>query len=298
MPKVRGVVRDEDGNPVADAVVRFRGSMLTYAVAPVVTDENGHFELSPPWVPDNWQTHERLPIQFLVAFHPTKRLYAATEVRLDDPESLDNVEIQLEPQDLDSVITRFENDLTPWQRGVMDDERKDELAAISLHCKVAPDLDGVHWMNTDKPNMSLADFRGKYVLLQFWTTWCGPCHADMPSLRVLDRLYRDKGLVIIGIHDNSMPLAAIEADVAKEELRYPIVVDHPDGRIMARYQEHGVSGFPSYLLIGPDGTVIYDDETIPAPSLRSFKIEIIRELLLADDHAAPAAATKKRAGSF
>jgi hypothetical protein len=103
----------------------------------------------------------------------------------------------------------------------------------------------------------------------------------MPSIGLLNELYGNKGLVIVGVHDNSMPLEAIKADVKKERMDYPIVVDHPDGRIMASYKEHGISGFPSYLLLGPDGLVLKDDSTIACPTLRSFKIEIIRELLMA-----------------
>ena len=280
MPKVRGVVHDQEGKPVPNAVVRFRGSLLTFAVEPVMTDEHGQFELAPPWIPEDLQTHERLPAQAVVAFHSTVPLYAHREVRLDDADSLNNVVLQLEPQDFDSLITRFSADLTPWQRGIVPDDRKAELAAVSLVGKSAPELDGAHWLNSPKPTMSLADFRGKYVLLQFWTTWCGPCHADIPSLRLLDELYHEKGLVLIGVHDNSMPLAAIEADVAKERLAYPIVVDHPDGRILASYKAHGIAGYPSYVLVGPDGTVLKDDSTVAGPSLRSFKIEIIRQLLL------------------
>jgi hypothetical protein len=102
----------------------------------------------------------------------------------------------------------------------------------------------------------------------------------MPALKLLSELYKDKGLVVIGVHGNSMPLAAIEKDVLKNELTYPIVVDHPDGRIMSVYNAHGISGFPSYVLIDPQGRVIKEDRTIASPTLRSFKFEIIRQLLL------------------
>ena len=105
--------------------------------------------------------------------------------------------------------------------------------------------------------MTSADFRpGKYVLLQFWTTWCGPCHQDMPSVKLVRELYHDRGFEVIGVHDNSMPLEAIQDDVTKMELKYPIVVDQPDGRVLASYRDHGVSGYPSYLLVGPDGRVV------------------------------------------
>jgi thiol-disulfide isomerase/thioredoxin len=175
-------------------------------------------------------------------------------------------------------VTKYPGDLSAWQRGVMDEEQKN-LAAISLVGKPAPELDGAQWLNTDHKKLSLAELRDKFVLLQFWTTWCGPCHADMPSVKLVDQLYRDRGVVVIGIHDNSMPFEAIENDVVKQELKYPMVVDHSDGRILESYKAHGISGYPSYVLIGRDGNVIFDDETVAAPGLRTFKIELIRQLL-------------------
>ncbi len=281
IPKVRGVVQDQHGRPVPNAVVRFRGSMLTYAVNPVIVNAQGRFELTPPWIPEDFQTHERLPIQIIVAFHPSEPMEAHAQIRLDDVDSLKRVVLRLEPQRTDSLITEFGDDLTPWQRGVVPKDQQEGLAAISLAGKLAPELDGILWLNTEDKRLSLADFRGKYVLLQFWTTWCGPCHADMPSVRLVENAYRDKGLVVIGVHDNSMPVEAIKQDAAKEKLTYPIVVDHPDGRILASYKSHGISGYPSYVLIGPDGKVVHDDDTVAGPTLRSFKIEIIRQLLMA-----------------
>jgi thiol-disulfide isomerase/thioredoxin len=281
IPTVQGVVRSHDGRPVPNAVVRFRGSRLTFATNPVITDTDGKFELKPPWIPEDFQTHERLPSQTVVAFDPVAPMAGVAKIRLDDPASCQNIVLKLEPQGAGSLITRFPGDLNSWGRGIVPKEEKEHLASISLAGKPAPELDGAEWLNTAGKKMSLADFRGKHVLLQFWTTWCGPCHADMPSVRLVHNAYQAKGLVVIGVHDNSMPLDAIKQDAAKQQLTYPIVVDRPDGRIMSSYKAHGISGFPSYVLIGPDGNVLRDDSTVAGPGLRVFKVEIIRELLSA-----------------
>jgi thiol-disulfide isomerase/thioredoxin/protocatechuate 3,4-dioxygenase beta subunit len=280
MPKVRGIVLDENGKPKAKAIVRFRSSVLIFAMQPVATDENGRFELAPPFIPEDLQTHEKLGKQKVLAFDPYHLLSAQAEIVLDDPNNNGEVVLALKPQTTELLSSEVFDDLPEWARGVVPEEERARLARISLAGKPAPELDGAEWLNTAGMPMSLSNFKGKYVLLQFWTTWCGPCHQDMPTVRLFDELYRDRNIAVIGVHDNSMPLSAIKEDVARQKLTYPIVVDQADGRILAAYRAHGITGYPSYVLIGPDGLVIKDDVTMPGPSLRSFSIEIIRRLLL------------------
>jgi thiol-disulfide isomerase/thioredoxin len=162
-------------------------------------------------------------------------------------------------------------------------------AVVSLQGRQPPELDGVAWLNTDDQPLKLAELRGKYVLLDFWFTGCGPCHHDFPSVKLVHALYNDKGLVVIGIHDNSNTPDEVREHVAKIGLPFPIVVDHADGRMVASFRAHGIAnGFPNYVLIGPDGTILLDDRTIPHPPLHGYKVEIVRQYLLSGATAAPA----------
>ena len=218
MPKVRGTVTTSDGRPIAQAIVRFGGSELGH-VQPVATDAEGRFELTPPWIPIDQETKAHLPKQSIVAFHPLEPLGGRAEISLDDPKSLDHVAVTLVPQEVKQLLASIDSQIGVRKK-LADPVEQKKNEERSLVGKPAPELDGVTWLNTDKPQMTLADFRGKYVLLDFWTTWCGPCHADFPGVRLLHDLYKDKGFVIIGVHDNSMPLAAIQADVKKESLDF------------------------------------------------------------------------------
>jgi thiol-disulfide isomerase/thioredoxin len=170
--------------------------------------------------------------------------------------------------------------MSDWERGEVSKERMAEARAQSLEGRPAPELDGLIWLNAPRESMRLADFRGKYVLLDFWTTWCGPCHADFPTLKLLHELYKDRGLAVIGIHDNSVPADTVREHVKRQGLPFPVVIDRPDGQILSRYKPHGVRFYPSYLLIGPDGNVLHQDAAIPGPTLHTYMFEIIRGHLI------------------
>lgn len=108
---------------------------------------------------------------------------------------------------------------------------------------------------------------------------CGPCHREFPAVKLIHELYKES-VVVIGVHNNSALPDAVREHAANVGLTFPIVIDHPDGRIVSRYQKHGlVPHYPSYVLIGPDGTVLLDDQTIAHPKLSSYKLEILRSYL-------------------
>jgi thiol-disulfide isomerase/thioredoxin len=278
LPKVAGVVQNPDGSAAARAVVRLRGPDVL-EVQPVLTDENGRFEIQPDEVPVDEKTEAREFAQHVVAFDPYRPLAARCEVRLDKPAK---IVLKLEPHDADWPVSAFADELRPWERGIVPREESRRMAAISLRGQLAPELDGALWINTDGKPLRLASLRGKYVLLDFWFTGCGPCHHEFPSVKLVHELYRDHGVVVIGVHTNSSPPRAVREHVAELGLPFPVMVDQADSRTVAPYESHGcASSFPAYLLLGPDGKVLLDDRTIPHPRLRSYKLEIIRQYLLA-----------------
>ncbi len=277
LKKIVGVVQNSDGTPAARAVVRLRGKYLG-GLQPVLTNDAGRFEVRPEWIPVDPATGKRAFVQHVVAFDPYRPLAARSEVRLDQPKE---IVLKLEPHDPEWPVSAFESDLTDWERGIQPTADAAKDAAVSLRGRTPPEIDSALWLNTQGQTLRLADLRGKYILLDFWFIGCGPCHADFPSVKLVHELYKDKGVVVIGVHNNSNTPEAVRAHVAKLALPFPVAVDHPDGRTIARFEEHGVpAGYPDYVLISPEGKVLLDDRTIPHPTLRIYKLEIIRRLLL------------------
>ncbi len=118
------------------------------------------------------------------------------------------------------------------------------------------------WINS--PPLRLSSLRGKVVLLDFWATWCGPCVGELPQVQRAHELYADKGLVVIGVHHNSVPAERVREFVRKKGLRFPVALDDADGGTCGAY---GVSAFPTKVLIGRDGNVLragFHDDLLPA----------------------------------
>lgn len=277
IPKVTGTVRNPDGTPAVRAVVRVRGKGFA-TLQPVLTDAAGRFELQPDFVPVDAATEKRAWMQDVVAFDPYSPLAGRTVANLGQPAA---IEVKLEPHEPGWLLSHYAESLTPWQRGEVPPERAAKDAAITLHNQPAPEIDAIRWINTDGKAFHWADLKGKYVLLDFWHTACGPCHQDFPSVKLVHELYGDKGVVVIGMHTNAAGLDEVQAHATKIGLPFPIAVDYPDGRTVARFQPHGIANmFPNYVLVSPDGKVLRDDQTIATPTLRGYKLEIIRQYLL------------------
>lgn len=120
--------------------------------------------------------------------------------------------------------------------------------------KTAPDFS---LPDTAGVSVSLVDFRGKYVLLDFWASWCPPCRRENPNVAKTFKEFKDKNFTIIGISldkDKSKWLKAI----ADDQLTWTHVSDlkYWDSDIPALY---GVRGIPSNILLDPNGVIIAKD---------------------------------------
>lgn len=116
---------------------------------------------------------------------------------------------------------------------------------------VAPDftLSGL-----DGSTHSLSEFRGHYVLLDFWASWCGPCRMEMPRLDRLQQEYAASGLEIVGINSGEAP-ARVRQFIQQTGYRYRILLD-PQDQASARYD---VRALPTLVVVDPEGNVRFYD---------------------------------------
>ncbi|MEA1926952.1 MAG: TlpA disulfide reductase family protein [Candidatus Auribacterota bacterium] len=97
----------------------------------------------------------------------------------------------------------------------------------------------------------LSDYRGKIVILDFWSTWCPPCRKEIPDFVKLQKSYGDKKLVILGISLDQNPKHALPPFIRQYNMNYPILLT--DGRIDKAYG--GVTGIPTTFVINQKGEI-------------------------------------------
>ncbi len=98
--------------------------------------------------------------------------------------------------------------------------------------------------------VSLSDFRGKIVLLDFWATWCSPCRASIPHLNMLYRTYRERGLEILGINLDRGDVGSVLAFTEMMKITYPVLIGTPEV-----VKSYGVNPIPASFLIDRRGNI-------------------------------------------
>lgn len=100
--------------------------------------------------------------------------------------------------------------------------------------------------------ISLDDLKGKYVLLDFWATWCGPCIQEIPTLKDLYKKTDKSKFEIISIVGDS-PIESLEQLIEKHSISWPQIISDDINKIKEKYSIHG---YPTTFLLNPEGQII------------------------------------------
>jgi thiol-disulfide isomerase/thioredoxin len=132
--------------------------------------------------------------------------------------------------------------------------------------------------------MTLAQLRGKVVVLDFWGFWCGPCLGAMPKLMEVHDAFKDKGVVIIAVHDNRIAsVADLDERLVKikerswegRDLPFATAIDGGPDR-GATHAAYDIGSWPTTLVIDRDGTLL--GEFSPWGELQAKLKELLGEV--------------------
>jgi peroxiredoxin len=125
-------------------------------------------------------------------------------------------------------------------------------------------------------NVSLSEFRGKVVLLDFWQTWCSPCVEEIPYLRTLQKKYEGQGLAIVGITDrlDQAGIATWRTFLRQNNIDYTTLIDEK-GMTAGQYN---ISGYPHKFIIDRNGRLAYDQRGYHRDGDEELETEILKAL--------------------
>jgi thiol-disulfide isomerase/thioredoxin len=145
-------------------------------------------------------------------------------------------------------------------------------AALTAAALLAPPMAKLDFSFKDitGKKVSLSDFKGKVILLDFWATWCVPCKQEIPGFIELQKKYGDRGLQIIGLSvDDSMNMAKTYATQMK--MNYPILLAEGKEDILKAYDP--IPSIPVSIIIDRGGRIV--SRHLGIASMDVFEKEIV-----------------------
>ena len=164
-------------------------------------------------------------------------------------------------------INRIDPTITSYKRYIASvEELKRQLPKGTL----SPVFE--EYENFDGSTTSLSDLKGKYVYIDVWATWCGPCKAEIPSLKKVESMYHDKNISFVSLsvdddrrHGGSWEKAhASWKQMVEEKELGGIQLYSPKGWKADFIQDFKINSIPRFILIDPEGKIV--DASAPRPS--------------------------------
>jgi len=115
-----------------------------------------------------------------------------------------------------------------------------------------PDAPNFTLQNLDNQNISLSDYKGKLVFVNFWATWCGPCRMEIPHFIDLIEKYGDDGFVVLGIALDPREFNKVPGFVDQMGINYPILLDKSG--VSQLYG--GIRSIPTTFVVNRSGKVV------------------------------------------
>jgi thiol-disulfide isomerase/thioredoxin len=108
-------------------------------------------------------------------------------------------------------------------------------------------------------SINLKDYKGKYVYLDFWGSWCAPCIEQIPELKRIYNLTSREKLIFIGIAVKETGKNKVKAEIRKNKIKWANLISDTKNPIAEQY---GINRYPTNILIDPNGKILYNNMNI------------------------------------
>jgi thiol-disulfide isomerase/thioredoxin len=168
---------------------------------------------------------------------------------------------KLEGSKLDVAFVALQKNKIEGSKAGMTAYYKESKEKLKLNNTVAPAFD---YLNFKGGNTKLSDFKGKYVYIDVWATWCGPCRAEIPFLKKVEEKYEGKNIAFVSISiDVQKDLEKWQKFVAEKQLGGVQLFADKDWN-SDFIKSFSINSIPRFILIDPTGKVVSADAARPS----------------------------------
>ncbi len=113
----------------------------------------------------------------------------------------------------------------------------------------------IKFIDLDGNESMLSDYKGKWVIVNLWATWCPPCLVEIPDLIMFHEAHKDKNAIVIGVNYEEIAISKVKTFAKDQMINFPIV--RFEGKIDGINSPFGrVYGLPTTYMVAPDGQVV------------------------------------------
>lgn len=115
--------------------------------------------------------------------------------------------------------------------------------------------DDIEFIDLDGNSTFLSDYKGKWVIINLWATWCPPCLVEIPDLVMFHEAHKDKDAIVIGVNYEANDPQKVKNFAESQMINYPVV--RFKGKVDGKTTPFGdLKGLPTTYMVTPDGDVV------------------------------------------
>lgn len=124
------------------------------------------------------------------------------------------------------------------------------LAMVSVQAS-----DDIEFKTLEGKIVKLSDYKGKWVIVNYWATWCPPCLVEMPELSLFHEEHKDKDAIVLGVNYEEISTQKVNGFLKEQMIEFPVVqeINGADGRTTS----FGIlKGLPTTYMVSPTGEIV------------------------------------------